>query len=91
MTLWDHNAIIQDVVSLICQPAVVICDLSDKNPNVFYEAGMGKRVILLAQHLSDVPFDLRHLRVMTYHPNSEGIEAMTEGLIPRLRQLTCVY
>ncbi|MCW8114228.1 hypothetical protein OQA87_22120, partial [Yersinia intermedia] len=33
--LWDHNAIIQDVVSLICQSAVMFCDLCDKNPNVF--------------------------------------------------------
>ncbi|WP_208080643.1 MULTISPECIES: hypothetical protein [Serratia] len=33
--IWNHNAIIQDVVSLICQSSIVICDLSDRNPNVF--------------------------------------------------------
>lgn len=38
--IWEHNAIIQDVVSLICKSSVVICDLSGKNSNVFYEAGI---------------------------------------------------
>ncbi|MBL5824330.1 hypothetical protein JBO39_24315 [Serratia marcescens] len=49
--IWDHQHIMQDVVSLICKSSVVICDLSGKNPNVFYEAGiahaLGKQVILI--------------------------------------------
>ncbi|WP_222423821.1 hypothetical protein [Yersinia intermedia] len=89
--IWQHDAIIQDVVSLICKSSVVVCDLSDKNPNVFYEAGiahaLGKRVILIAQHLNDVPFDLRHLRVITYLNNSEGIKKMMPQLHERVGQL----
>lgn len=89
--IWNHDAIIQDVVSLICQSEVVICDLSGKNPNVFYEVGiahaLGKKVILIAQNLEDVPFDLRHLRVIIYHPNGEGIEDMISQVRPRLSLL----
>ncbi|WP_230684150.1 hypothetical protein [Enterobacter ludwigii] len=89
--IWEHNAIIQDVVSLICKSSVVICDLSGKNPNVFYEAdiahSLGKKVILLAQHMDDIPFDLRHLRVITYFPNTEGIASMIQKLHSRLSQL----
>lgn len=36
---WLHAHIIQDIIELICTSSVVICDLSGKNPNVFYEVG----------------------------------------------------
>jgi hypothetical protein len=35
--VWDNHAIIQDVVQLIDQARVVVCDCTGKNPNVFYE------------------------------------------------------
>jgi hypothetical protein len=48
---WLHDHIMQDIIELICTSRVVICDLSGKNPNVFYEAGiahtLGKEVILI--------------------------------------------
>ena len=51
--IWDHDAVIQDIVSLIARSSVVVCDLSGKNANVFYEAGiahtLGKDVILITQ------------------------------------------
>jgi hypothetical protein len=47
--------------------------LTDKNPNVFYELGlahaMAKPAILVTASLSDVPFDLRALRVLEYDKN----------------------
>ena len=42
---------------------VVIADLTDQNPNVFYELGvrhsLKNRTILLAQDRDDIPFDLK--------------------------------
>jgi len=38
--IWHHDVIIQDIVSLINRSSVVICDLTGKNPNVFYEVGI---------------------------------------------------
>ncbi len=89
--IWKHDAIIQDVVTLIRTSKVVVCDLSGKNPNVFYETGiahaLGSRVILIAQHEGDVPFDLRHLRYIRYHNNAEGRAELAEKVKARLETL----
>jgi hypothetical protein len=89
--IWEHAAIIQDVVSLIDRSRVVICDCSGRNPNVFYEAGiahsLGREVILIAQTEHDVPFDLRHLRYIRYLNNAEGRLALTQSLIVRMQTI----
>lgn len=89
--IWKNDVIIQDVVRLICNARVVICDLTGRNPNVFYEAGiahtLGKDVILIAQHDSDIPFDLRHIRHIKYHANSEGLASLQEQVASRLETL----
>lgn len=89
--IWEHHAIIQDVVNIIARAKVVICDCSGKNPNVFYEAGIahaiGKEVILITQSEYDIPFDLRHLRYICYLPNSEGLAALSVSLQAKLRSI----
>ncbi|GAI10778.1 unnamed protein product, partial [marine sediment metagenome] len=43
---------------------------TEKNPNVFYELGLGhaigKPIVLISETMEDVPFDLRPLRVILY-------------------------
>jgi hypothetical protein len=89
--IWENPAIIQDVVSLIDRSSVVICDCSGRNPNVFYEIGiahtLGREVILITQVDSDIPFDLRHLRYVSYLNNGEGLKALSTRLQPRLADL----
>jgi hypothetical protein len=91
--IWDDDVIIQDVVKLIGTARIVICDLTDKNANVFYEAGIahtiGRDVILIAQHDSDVPFDLRHIRHIRYLSNEQGLKELTEKVSKRLETLVC--
>jgi hypothetical protein len=88
---WLHAHIMQDIIELICTSKVVICDLSEKNPNVFYEAGiahtLGKEVILVTQHMDDVPFDLRSLRCITYLNNAEGRDKLAADIVGRLRTI----
>lgn len=88
---WVHPHIIQDIIELICTSSVVICDLSGKNPNVFYEAGiahtLGKEVILLTQAESDVPFDLRSLRYIKYLNNGDGRGGLARDIAMRLNTL----
>ena len=90
--IWKHEEISQDVVSLICESSVVICDLTGKNANVFYEAGiahsLGKKVILITQSAGDVPFDVGHLRHIQYLNNGEGLRQLTEKVTDRLKTLT---
>lgn len=89
--IWDDDVIIQDVVKLIGTARAVICDLTGKNANVFYETGiahtMGQDVILVAQHESDIPFDLRHIRHIKYLPNEQGLKVLAEKVSNRLATL----
>lgn len=89
--IWEDEVIIQDVVKLIGSARVVICDLTNKNANVFYEAGiahtLGQDVILIAQHESDIPFDLRHVRHIKYFPNEQGLGELAEKVLKRLESL----
>jgi hypothetical protein len=86
--IWENPAVIQDVVSLIDRSRVVICDCTDRNPNVFYEIGiahtLGREVILITQSEKDIPFDLRHLRFLKYLNNGEGLTVLNERLQGRL-------
>jgi hypothetical protein len=70
---------------------LMACDLTGKNGNVFYEAGiahsLGKDVILITQSADDVPFDLRHLRYIQYLNNGEGLQQLTAKVTDRLETL----
>ncbi|KQV35372.1 hypothetical protein [Massilia sp. Root335] len=89
--IWEHHVLIEDVVKLIASARVVICDLTGKNANVFYEAGiahaLGQDVILIAQHETDIPFDLRHIRYVKYLNNEEGLKVLAESVGKRLQSL----
>lgn len=88
--IWEDSTIIQDVFALIYRSAIVVCDFSGRNANVLYEAGvahtLGRKVIPLAQHISDIPFDLRHHRHLMYLPNEQGLTELKSKLADKLRQ-----
>lgn len=89
--IWEHAAIIQDVVSLIDRSRVVVCDCTGRNPNVFYEAGiahsLGREVIIIAQNEHDIPFDLRHLRYIRYVNSQQGLNSLTIALRDRMQTI----
>lgn len=89
--IWEAPGIIQDVVSLIDRARIVVCDLTGRNPNVFYEAGiahtLGREVIVITQSEHDVPFDLRHLRHVRYLNNDQGRTDLTGALQARMQRL----
>lgn len=89
--IWEHDAIIQDVVSLICRSQIVVCDCTSRNPNVFYETGiahaLGKKVVLITQRGDDIPFDLRHLRYLEYLNNNEGRAELVSRLAERVETI----
>lgn len=87
--IWNNSIIIQDIFELIYCSSVVIVDYSNKNSNVFYEAGiahtLGKPVIPITQNDNDVPFDLRHHRYIKYLNNSEGLRELEAKLKDRIK------
>jgi hypothetical protein len=62
--------VVEQIWEQIEKAKLLLADLSGKNPNVFYELGLAhaakKHLIFTAGQLEDVPFDLRHLRVIIY-------------------------
>src|SRR2546427_2318323 len=90
--IWQETAIVQDVFNLLVRSHIVVVDFSGRNPNVMYETGiahtLGRQVIPISQSLDDVPFDLRHHRVLKYLPNTEGLASMQATLTERLATLS---
>jgi hypothetical protein len=90
--IWEANEVIQDVFSLIYRCRIVVCDFTQQNPNVFYEAGiahtLGRSVVPLSQNEHDVPFDLKHHRYLRYLNNGEGLTDLVNRLTPRLKTLS---
>lgn len=71
------NLITWDIWERLNKSRIVIADLTDRNPNVFYEVGLAhaisKDVILLTQSMGDIPFDLQSLRFIVYDYNPRGM------------------
>jgi acyl carrier protein len=71
--LFTTGSVVEQIWEQVQKSTVLLADLSNKNANVFYELGLAhaatKPVILAARHIDDVPFDLRHLRVIIYDVN----------------------
>lgn len=74
--LFNTGPIIVDIFEYIQKAKVLIADLSEKRPNVFYEVGLAhaleKDVILISQDIDDVPFDLKHRRCIIYKDSVAG-------------------
>jgi hypothetical protein len=68
--LFTTGSVVEQIWEQIEKGKLLLADLSGKNPNVFYELGLAhaarKPVVFTASQVDDVPFDLRHLRVIIY-------------------------
>jgi hypothetical protein len=68
--LFSTGSVMEQIWEQITKAKILLADLTGKNPNVFYELGLShaatKPVVFAASQVEDVPFDLRHLRVIIY-------------------------
>jgi hypothetical protein len=68
--LFSSGSVVEQIWEQIEKSKVLLAELTDKNPNVFYELGLAhaatKPVVFTSGRVEDVPFDLRHLRVIVY-------------------------
>ncbi|MCG3651664.1 hypothetical protein L5F32_05185 [Aliarcobacter butzleri] len=86
----NTNLIHLDILKKIIQTPIAICDMSSKNPNVFYELGMRQAfdmpTVLLIDEDTKVPFDISGLRYVTYKKDmsyrnvTKAIENLTSAL-----------
>lgn len=68
--LFSTGSVVEQIWEQVTKSTVLLADLTGKNANVFYELGLAhaarKPVVFTASNIEDVPFDLRHLRVIIY-------------------------
>jgi len=82
--IYGSRAIIADIWESIQDASVLVADVTGRNPNVFYELGLAhashKPVIIISQNIDDVPFDLKHLRVVVYQNTAKGRQLLSANL-----------
>ncbi|ELA9892805.1 hypothetical protein V8046_003323 [Vibrio parahaemolyticus] len=65
------NLIQLDILQKVIDSPMAVCDMSAKNPNVFYELGMrqafDKPTVLLKDEKTNAPFDINGLRYCQYN------------------------
>jgi hypothetical protein len=84
------ETIIEEVKGRIAIADLVIVDLTGRNANVYYEAGMAdaleKKRILLAQSRTDLVFDVQHVRANIY--SLEDLKSiLSRALVQMLEEL----
>jgi|SRR5580704_781211 hypothetical protein len=92
--IFGTGKIIDQIWSGINASKVLVAELTTKNPNVFYELGLAhaldKPVVLVSSNEEDVPFDLRHIRVIYYDVSDpfwgqKLIEKVAENILSALK------
>lgn len=82
---------IKDILQKLYTADIVLADLTDRNPNVFYELGVrhtfSNRTILVTQNLEQVPSDLAGYGVIEYSPSIDGLRKFRQAIRKMLRTI----
>lgn len=86
------GSFIKDILESLLNSYVVIADLTENNPNVFYELGvrhsLSPRTILIAQSVDDIPSDLREYRTVIYSTTAKGASEFGTKLVKYLDEIS---
>lgn len=95
--IFGTGKIIDQIWNGINSAKVLIAELTSRNPNVYYELGLAhalkKPVVLVCANEQDVPFDLKHIRVIYYDMHdpfwgSKLIEKVAENILSAISNPT---
>lgn len=90
--LFRPGSITNDIWAYTRRAKLVLADLTERNPNVFYELGLAhaisKPAILVVDDIDSVPFDLRNLRVIEYDKNDPSWGEQLRAAITKAIQET---
>lgn len=85
------SAVVHDIWSNIYNARIIIVDCTNQNANVFYELGiahtLGKKVVLISRKEADIPFDVRHLRVIIYGSDTNLLRRELEKTLARIKEV----
>lgn len=87
---FTPHPIMLDIQKSIVEADLILCEMSERNPNVFYELGLahaiGKPAILVSRKKGDIPFDLSHIRSILYDISLLGWESELRNTITAAAQ-----
>jgi hypothetical protein len=92
--IFGTGKIIDQIWSGLRNARVLVAELTGRNPNVLYELGLAhalrKPVVLVSSNEGDVPFDVRHVRVIYYDMRdpfwgTKLIEKVAENILSALK------
>jgi hypothetical protein len=87
----QSGSIIKDILQSLLDAHVVIADLTNQNPNVFYELGvrhaLRPRTILISEKSEDIPFDLKDYRTIIYENSAKGVTNFRKKIIEFLNAI----
>lgn len=80
-----------EILSHLMNDDLVVADLTDSNPNVFYELGIRQMIYkpviqMLEGKPEDLPFDVRGYKTIIFSREEGGIEAAKRKLIAQIRE-----
>jgi hypothetical protein len=90
--IYVSRPVVEDIKGQIAGADLVIVDFTNKNPNVYYEAGLAdawkKKWIVLAQSQDDLTFDVRHIRTILYSDRMGADEKLRDELEQAIHETT---
>jgi hypothetical protein len=82
--LYARQEVMSQIWSAIYTCELLIADCTGRDAAVFYGLGVahtiGKRTILLAQELEDIPYNILQHAHMAYHPSQTGYVRLRQEL-----------
>jgi len=92
---YSATEVIKDIWRHINRAAVIVADVTTRNPNVMYEIGIahtvGKPVVLLSQSMDSIPFDLRAVRHIHYEYTPRGCKQLESRLAKAIVETAAEY
>ncbi|MCL2682071.1 MAG: nucleoside 2-deoxyribosyltransferase [Bacteroidales bacterium] len=81
---YGPGLILADIIKQINESRLIIAEISQSNPNVFYEVGyahaLNKPTILIAEKTTKLPFDVSPFRTLFYENTIAGKQKIEDGL-----------
>lgn len=74
------------LIGELARTDVIIADITDRNPNVYFELGlaqaMGKGLLIIAHNrsVSNIPFDVREFQLLIYDDTPKSLQALSKNV-----------
>jgi hypothetical protein len=89
--IFKPEPIIDSVQYQIKKSDILIADITERNPNVYYEVGFAhaleKKIIFTSQNVDSIPFDVAHWRCIKYEFTPRGMTDFEVKLVNAVKSI----